>query len=84
MVCTLGEGDCVGELAYISDDDHTATVVARNNVSALRIETPISKWGSIPVQMRFNNAFQKTLVERLSRTTRELGKFIKDSARQTA
>jgi len=84
MVCTLTTGECVGELAYFSDEAHTATVVARNNVSAMKFEIPISKWGSIPVQMRFNSAFQKTLVERLERTTRELGKFIKESARQSA
>lgn len=84
MVCTLTQGDCVGELAYISDEPHTATVVARNNVSAMKIDIPISKWGSIPVQMRFNNAFQKTLVDRLTRTTRELGRFIKSSAQQPA
>jgi len=84
MVCTLSQGECVGELAYFSDGAHTATVVARNNVSAMKFEIPISKWGSIPVQMRFNSAFQKTLVERLERTTRELGKFIKEAARQSA
>ena len=84
MVCTLSQGECVGELAYFSDETHTASVVARNNVSAMKFEIPISKWGSIPVQMRFNSAFQKTLVERLERTTRELGKFIKEAARQSA
>ena len=84
MVCTLSQGECVGELAYFSDEAHTATVVARNNVSAMKFEIPISKWGSIPVQMRFNSAFQRTLVERLERTTRELGKFIKEAARQSA
>ena len=80
LVCTLTSGNCVGELAYMSNQNHTATVVARNNVSALKIEVPISKWGSIPVQMRFNNAFQRVLVERLTRTTRELGlhKGVKD------
>jgi tRNA A-37 threonylcarbamoyl transferase component Bud32 len=84
MVCKLAKGECVGELAYFSNEAHTATVIARNNVSAVKFEIPISKWGSIPVQMRFNSAFQKTLVERLERTTRELGKFIKEAARQSA
>ncbi len=84
IVCKLTTGDCVGELAYFSEQAHTATVVARNNVSAMKFEIPISKWGSIPVQMRFNSAFQKTLVQRLERTTRELGRFIKEAARQPA
>jgi signal-transduction protein with cAMP-binding, CBS, and nucleotidyltransferase domain len=84
MVCTLTKGDCVGELAYFSNGTHSATVSARNNVAAIRFEIPISKWGSIPVQMRFNSAFQNALVERLARTTRELGKFIKQASRQSA
>lgn len=84
MVCTLSKGDCVGELAHFSEGTHTATVVARNSVLTIKIETPISKWGSIPVQMRFTNAFQRVLAERLTRTTRELGKFIKETSRQTA
>ena len=83
-VCTLNKGDCVGELAYFSEGPHTATVMARNNVSAMKFEIPISKWASIPVQMRFNVASQKLLVERLERTTRELGKFIKKAAQQPA
>jgi serine/threonine protein kinase len=83
-VCTLTKGDCIGELACVSEGSHTASVIARNNVSAIKIEVPISKWGSIPVQMRFTNAFQRTLVDRLTNTTRELGKFIKQSARQPA
>ena len=83
-VRTLGKGDCVGELAYISEGEHTATVTAQNNVLAIKLDVPISNWGSIPVQMRFNSAFQKTLARRLATTTRELGKFVKDAARQTA
>lgn len=84
LVCILTKGNCVGELAYISGQGHTATVAARNNVSAMKFEVPISKWGSIPVQMRFNNAFQRVVVERLTRTTRELAKLMKESTRQTA
>ena len=84
LICTLSKGDCVGELAYLSNEAHTASVVARNDVSALKIESPITKWASIPLQMRFTNAFQRTVVKRLTNTTRELGKFIKETATQTA
>ena len=70
----------MGELAYITDEPHSATVVTRNEVSALKIDGPITKWGSIPVQMRFNDALRRTLVERLRRTTRQLGKYRKNAA----
>jgi serine/threonine protein kinase len=82
-VCILSKGDCVGELAYLSNEAHTASVVARSDVSALKIESPITKWASIPLQMRFTNAFQRTVVKRLATTTRELGKLIKDAAIHT-
>jgi serine/threonine-protein kinase len=84
LICILSKGDCVGELAYLSNEAHTASVVARSDVAALKIESPITKWGSIPVQMRFTSAFQRTLVKRLAKTTRELGKYIKEAATQTA
>lgn len=83
-ICTLSKGDCVGELAYLSNEAHTTSVVARSDVSALKIESPITNWASIPLQMRFTNAFQRTVVKRLAHTTRELGKLIKDTAIQTA
>jgi eukaryotic-like serine/threonine-protein kinase len=76
IVGSLGEGDCVGELSYLSNSKRSASIVAVDDVTALKIDSALLNWASIPVQMRFNKAFQQVLVERLARTTFELAKHV--------
>jgi serine/threonine protein kinase len=76
VVGTLVEGDCVGELSYLSNSKRSASILAIDDVSALKIDTALLDWASIPVQMRFNKAFQQVLIERLARTTFELAKHV--------
>jgi serine/threonine protein kinase len=68
----LDKGECVGELGYLEPRDRTASVTARSDVAAIKVDVALMEWASIPVQMRFNRAFQKTLIDRLARTTRAL------------
>jgi len=75
-VGTLGEGDCVGELSYLSNSKRSASIIAIDDVTALRIDSALLDWASIPVQMRFNKSFQQVLIERLARTTFELAKYV--------
>jgi len=76
IVGTLGEGDCVGELSYLSNSKRSASIVAVDDVTALKIDSALLDWASIPVQMRFNKVFQQVLIERLARTTFELAKYV--------
>ena len=76
VVGTLGEGDCVGELSYLSNSKRSASILAIDDVCALKIDTALLNWASIPVQMRFNKVFQQVLIERLARTTFELAKHV--------
>lgn len=73
-VITLGKGDCVGELGYLSKVKRIASVIARGDVDAICIEEMHMEWASLPCQLRFNKVFQRTLIERLSATTQELAK----------
>ncbi len=75
-VGTLGEGDCVGELSYLSNSKRSASIVAIDDVTALSIDSALLDWASIPVQMRFNKVFQQVLIERLAHTTFELAKYV--------
>jgi len=70
----IGKGECVGELGYLAPVERSASVVARSDVGAIKIDSALMEWASIPVQMRFNKAFQAVLIERLARTTRELAR----------
>ena len=76
VVGTLGEGDCVGELSYLSNSKRSASISAIDDVTALKIDRALLDWASIPVQMRFNKVFQQVLIERLARTTFELAKHV--------
>ena len=76
VVGTLVEGDCVGELSYLSNSKRSASILAIDDVSALKIDTALLNWASIPMQMRFNKVFQQVLIERLARTTFELAKHV--------
>ncbi len=72
----LTSGDCVGELGYLSRVKRTASVTATGNVTALKIDSNIMEWASLPCQMRFSKAFQQILIERLSKTSLNLAACI--------
>ncbi len=76
VIGTLSAGDCVGEIGYLAQMRRSANITARTDVTAIRVDGALVDWASIPVQMRFNKAFQRTLVERLLRTTMELAKHV--------
>jgi serine/threonine-protein kinase len=76
VVGTLGEGDCVGELSYLSHSKRSASIIAVEDVTALKIDAALLEWASMGVQMRFKKVFQQVLIERLARTTFELAKHV--------
>lgn len=76
IVGSLGVGDCVGELSYLSNSKRSASIVAVDDVTAMKIDSALLDWASIPLQMRFNKAFQQVLIQRLARTTFELAKHV--------
>ncbi len=75
-VGSLGKGDCVGEIGYLAKVKRTASVIAKTDVQVMKIDSSLMEWASIPCQMRFNRAFQQTLIERLARTSLELAKHL--------
>jgi len=76
IVGSLGAGDCVGELSYLSNSKRSASITAVDNITALKIDSALLHWASMSVQRRFNKAFQQVLIERLARTTFELAKHV--------
>ncbi len=73
-IAALNEGECFGEMAYLSGDKRSARVNAANNVALMRVDAPIKEWASLPVQMRLNRRFQQILIERLATTSRKLSR----------
>lgn len=73
---TLSQGECVGEMGYLAKVPRTASVAARGDVLAIRIDTSLVEWASIPCQMRFHKAFQQILIDRLANTSVQLARYI--------
>ncbi len=71
-IVALAGGDCVGEMGYLSEGERTASVVCMSRVTALNIRAPVKEWASFPLQVRLTKAFQRTLIDRLAKTSEDL------------
>jgi len=74
LLNVLKEGDCFGEMAYLSGDKarRTASIIAVSEVQLLRIQDVQLEQLSEACQLRFNRQFLKTLIERLAWTSNVL------------
>jgi len=73
-VAELDEGECFGEMAYLSGQKRLGTIVPKRVMRAIHIEKPLQEWASLPCQIRIKGVFQETLIERLSRAYRDLSR----------
>ena len=70
----LGSGDCFGEMGYISKEKRTASIFSLVDVTLLQVNSTLIEQASQGCQLCFNKVFLKTLIERLSRTSKNLSK----------
>jgi len=71
----LQEGDCFGEMGYLANTKRTATVVARTEVSLMKVNASTIDNAAQDTQVRFLKVFVRTLIERLSGTTTALSQL---------
>lgn len=71
LLNVLKEGDCFGEMAYLSGNRarRTASIIAVSEVQLLKIQDVQLEQLSDACQLRFNRVFLKTLIERLAWTS---------------
>ncbi len=74
LLNVLKEGDCFGEMAYLSGNKarRTASIIAVSEVQLLKIQDVQLEQLSDACQLRFNRKFLKTLIERLAWTSEVL------------
>ncbi len=79
LLNVLKDGDCFGEMAYLSGDKarRTASIIAVSEVQLLRIQDVQLEQLSDACQLRFNRQFLKTLIERLAWTSNVLAQVKK-------
>lgn len=68
----LGKGDCFGEMGYLAKTKRTATIVAEEKTSLLKINSTVISQVSLNCQVRFLKVFLRTMIHRLSATTQRI------------
>jgi serine/threonine protein kinase len=68
-VDSLQEGACFGEMGYLSRAKRTATVVAKTDVSLMKVNASTIDRAAESTQLRFHKVFVRTLIARLADTT---------------
>ena len=71
LLNVLKDGDCFGEMAYLSGDKarRSATISAVSEVQLIKIQDVQLEHLSEACQLRFNRVFLRTLIERLTWTS---------------
>ena len=69
IIGELGEGDCFGEMGYLSKAERTATIIAKGQVQLMKINATLIEEISVECQLQFSRVFLRTLVKRLAETT---------------
>jgi serine/threonine protein kinase len=74
VLSTLVEGDCFGEMGYLSKSRRTATIVSITDVTLLKVSGTLMEHTSVGCQLRFSRVFVNTLITRLTRTSEEISR----------
>ncbi len=71
----LQEGDCFGEMGYLSKARRSATVAAKTDISLMQVNAATIDSAAEGTQLRFHKVFVRTLIARLSDTTAALARL---------
>lgn len=71
-IATLQQGDCFGEVGFLSSYKRTATVIANGNVLVLKINSVSIDSLAVETQLHYYKAFNETLIYRLLMTSAKL------------
>ncbi|MFV2030997.1 MAG: protein kinase [Gammaproteobacteria bacterium] len=72
IIGSLKQGDCFGEIAFITRRPRAATIIARTHVLLMNVSTALMEHASKETQLQYYRIFLENLVSRLSQTTEKL------------
>jgi serine/threonine protein kinase len=72
VVGMMKQGDCFGEIAFLSNQVRNATIAARTEVSLMSVSASLMEQASVETQLRYYRIFLENLIKRLSQATDKL------------
>jgi serine/threonine protein kinase len=73
----LEEGECFGEMSYLTNVETTASIIARGDVMVWEVVPGLLEKLSCKSQLGFQKAFIEMVVQRLTRGTRDIARLQK-------
>jgi hypothetical protein len=72
VVGLMKQGDCFGEIAFLTRQPRNATIRARTDVSLMSVSASLMEQASTETQVRYYRIFLENLIARLSQATDKL------------
>ncbi len=72
IIGTMKQGDCFGEIAFITRRPRGATIVARTDVTLMSVSNSLMEQVDPETQIQYYRIFLENLIARLSQTTEKL------------
>lgn len=72
LIVTLHEGDCFGEIGFLTSSKRTASIIAISEVLVLKVNAMLMESVSRDCQLRYYKAFNEALIYRLALTSARL------------
>lgn len=72
IIGRMYQGDCFGEIAFITQEPRMASIVARTDVSLMVVSGSLLEKASVETQIQYYRIFLENLISRLSNATQQL------------
>ena len=72
VIGRMYQGDCFGEIAFITREPRLATIIARTDVSLMVVNASLLDKASVETQLQYYRIFLENLIARLSSATDQL------------
>ena len=72
VIGVMKQGDCFGEIAFITRRPRVATIMARTDVTLMSVSTSLMEQAPVETQLQYYRIFLENLISRLSQATDKL------------
>ncbi len=72
VIGVMKQGDCFGEIAFITRRPRVATIVAQTDVTLMSVNAPLMEHVPVDTQLQYYKIFLKNMISHLSQTTDRL------------